>query len=97
MVAGGGRRGAELARKETDMKNKAAVMCPNCGTEMVRTRFEIEDGWIHGWLCECQDAMTDVTLNELALLKRTIELLIAAGHVTQDDVSKARQLALSLT
>lgn len=81
------------------MKNDAVVICPNCGTEMVRARFEIEGGWIHGWLCECEHgaAMPDAAVNkELILLKRTIELLIAAGHVTQDDISKAHQLALSL-
>ena len=38
------------------MKNDAAVICPNCGTEMVRVRFEIEDGWIYGWLCECEES-----------------------------------------
>ena len=53
-------RAAEIAlrrvkRDETHPKTRAAIICPNCGTEMVRVRFEIEDGWIAGWLCECGD------------------------------------------
>ena len=36
------------------VKNIAAVICPNCGHEMVRARFQLEDGsWMHCWLCEC--------------------------------------------
>lgn len=38
-------------------KNDATIICPNCGTEMVRARFEIEDGWIRAWLCECDEAV----------------------------------------
>lgn len=41
------------------MKNDAAIICPNCGTEMVRARFEIEGGWIRAWLCECNDAQSE--------------------------------------
>ena len=33
----------------------------------------------------------------LQVSERTIELLAAAGHVTEDQVEKARELAISLT
>lgn len=36
------------------VKNDAAAICPNCGKELVRARFQLEDGsWMHCWLCEC--------------------------------------------
>ena len=31
------------------------------------------------------------------ILKRTIKLLVAAGHITEEQVEKAREIAISLT
>lgn len=35
-------------------KDDAQPVCPNCGHEMVRARFQLEDGsWMNCYLCEC--------------------------------------------
>lgn len=71
-------------RKEADkflaimrgLKTKAANVCHNCGTEMVKMRFETDDGWIYGWLCECEGV-------EDAEIAKAVEEEIRYGTATR--------------
>lgn len=78
-------------------KDDAQPVCPNCGTEMVRARFQLEDGsWMHCWLCECPVDETSRVAGQGTDFERTIKLLVAAGHVTEEQAEKARKIAADL-
>ncbi len=38
-----------------DKNNRRNPICPDCGEEMVKAKYETEEGdWIYVWLCGCE-------------------------------------------
>ena len=38
-----------------DKNNRRNLVCPDCGEEMVKAKYETEEGdWIYVWLCGCK-------------------------------------------